>query len=161
MQSIELLNPAEVFQEVLDDLSISSRVVVQDLFSDHRLRMGETDLKRLFAILVSNAIKFHPKRTPHIIAKAQALDAATWQLEVTDDGDGIPKEMRHLIFMPMSKVVSRDKEEGAGMGLAILKKILRTYGGGVIVDTAESGQGTTFTLTLPVLAVQSEESISV
>ncbi|SNR51614.1 sensor histidine kinase [Puniceibacterium sediminis] len=156
MQQVELLNPSEILQDVLEDISISSRVTVHDLVADQLVRMGETDLKRVFAILVGNAIGFHPTHSPEIVVKAQALDSVNWQLEVTDDGPGIPEEVRHLIFMPMSKLVSRDQEDGAGMGLAILKKIVRTYGGKVDVRTAASGKGTTFTVILPVLSSTAE-----
>lgn len=152
MQQVEVLNPSEVLNDVLDDMSISSRVILHDHVPDQLVRMGETDLKRLFAILIGNAITFHPTQAPEILVKAAKLDAVNWQLVVSDDGPGIPQEVRHMIFMPMSKLVSRDQEDGAGMGLAILKKIVRTYGGAVEVGAAASGKGASFTVTLPVLS---------
>ncbi|MFY9823358.1 MAG: ATP-binding protein, partial [Thermoanaerobaculia bacterium] len=67
-------------------------------------------------------------------------------LDVTDDGPGIPPDIRSRVFEPY--VTTRRVGEGMGLGLAISKKILLDHGGDLEV-LASSGAGTTFRLTLP------------
>ncbi|HEV7787019.1 MAG TPA: HAMP domain-containing sensor histidine kinase [Thermoanaerobaculia bacterium] len=67
-------------------------------------------------------------------------------LDVTDDGPGIPPDIRSRVFEPY--VTTRRVGEGMGLGLAISKKILLDHGGDLEV-LASSGTGTTFRLTVP------------
>ncbi|HEV7505952.1 MAG TPA: HAMP domain-containing sensor histidine kinase [Thermoanaerobaculia bacterium] len=67
-------------------------------------------------------------------------------LDVTDDGPGIPPEIRSRVFEPY--VTTRRVGEGMGLGLAISKKILLDHGGDLEV-LASSEAGTTFRLTVP------------
>ena len=60
------------------------------------------------------------------------------------------KQMRDVVLRPMTKLVSRDVDPGAGMGLAQLRKIAWTYGGAVVIDTPKSGKGTRVRVTLAV-----------
>jgi two-component system nitrogen regulation sensor histidine kinase NtrY len=67
-------------------------------------------------------------------------------LDVTDDGPGIPPDIRSRVFEPY--VTTRRVGEGMGLGLAISKKILLDHGGDLEV-LASSATGTTFRLTVP------------
>ena len=67
-------------------------------------------------------------------------------LDVTDDGPGIPPDIRSRVFEPY--VTTRRVGEGMGLGLAISKKILLDHGGDLEV-LASSPAGTTFRLTVP------------
>ena len=71
-------------------------------------------------------------------------------IRVTDDGPGIPEEKRDFVLRPMTKLVSRDVDPGAGMGLAILRKVAQTYGGEVRVLDGKSGVGTQVEVTVRV-----------
>ena len=68
------------------------------------------------------------------------------RIDVTDDGPGIPSEIRGRIFEPY--VTTRKVGEGMGLGLSISKKILLDHGGDLeLVETSETG--TIFRMTLP------------
>ncbi|HEV2851285.1 MAG TPA: ATP-binding protein [Thermoanaerobaculia bacterium] len=67
-------------------------------------------------------------------------------LDVSDDGPGIPPEIRTRVFEPY--VTTRQVGEGMGLGLAICKKILLDHGGDLEL-AGSSGAGTTFRLTFP------------
>jgi two-component system, NtrC family, nitrogen regulation sensor histidine kinase NtrY len=67
-------------------------------------------------------------------------------LDVSDDGPGVPPEIRSRVFEPY--VTTRQVGEGMGLGLAISKKILLDHGGDLEL-LASSGAGTTFRLTFP------------
>lgn len=69
------------------------------------------------------------------------------KLSVTDNGEGIPPESLDKIFRPFFTT----KKKGTGLGLATCKRIIAAYGGTISVHS-EVGQGSTFTITLPVLS---------
>lgn len=70
---------------------------------------------------------------------------ATVALHISDDGPGIPDEIRDRIFSPFFST----KPQGSGLGLAIVRKIVGAHEGWIDVAAA-SGRGTMFTVTLPV-----------
>jgi signal transduction histidine kinase len=67
-------------------------------------------------------------------------------VDVTDNGPGVPREVRPRLFEPYA--TNRSVGEGMGLGLAISRKIMLDHGGDLeLVQTA--GAGTTFRLVLP------------
>jgi len=147
MQAITAVKPAEVLEDVLDDLGLlgASRVSVK---MDHgNVQMGVADIQRIFSVLITNAIRFHPTKTPRLAILGGPISDRDWQFTVTDDGPGIPEDKRDFVLRPMTKLVSRDVDPGAGLGLAILRKVAWTYGGKVEISSGKSGQGTTVVVT--------------
>ena len=69
------------------------------------------------------------------------------QLEVQDDGVGIPESILPNLFEPF--FTTKEKGHGVGLGLAISKGIVERHRGRIDVDS-KPGQGTKFTITLPV-----------
>ena len=74
-------------------------------------------------------------------------------LRVADTGCGIPEEYRTSVFQPFFRVdKSRSREMGGvGLGLALVREITLLHSGTVTVEPAD-GQGTVFTVTLPIQA---------
>ena len=68
------------------------------------------------------------------------------EIEVTDDGPGIPSEQQPHIFVPFYTT----KQKGTGLGLAICQRIVKNHGGSISV-TSRVGEGTTFVVRLPAL----------
>jgi len=103
--------------------------------------------------LVGNAIKFSP-RDSHVEVRVAATttDAV---VAVRDDGPGIPADEVALLFAPFQRTsVSRTSgEPGAGLGLAIVQKIVTALGGRVTVDS-RVGVGSTFAVSLPLAAAR-------
>ena len=99
-----------------------------------------------FASLIENSIKFHGKSRPeiHISAKAQG-DA--WVHSFRDNGMGIDPRHHERIFGVFRRIHS-DAYPGAGVGLAIAKKIIEEHGGRIWVESALE-QGATFFLAFP------------
>jgi len=142
MQPIAAVKPAAVLEDVIEDLSLPEGVRVNRRIDSGSIQMGHTDLARVFSILICNAVRFHPTGTPRIEVTVAPCTARDWEITVSDNGPGIPPDKREFVLRPMTKLVSRDVDPGAGMGLAVLRKIAWTYGGGVEIDTPKSGKGT-------------------
>ena len=70
---------------------------------------------------------------------------------MSDNGRGIPETIRGQLFEPF---ISHGKENGTGLGLTVVQKIVQDHGGDVIVEKT-SAEGTVFRLLLP-LASSSE-----
>ena len=114
------------------------------------IRSDPTRLRQLVFNLVSNAIKFTPTGSVAIRARGEA---GALVIDVADSGIGIPADQLDLIFDPFHQVDGGTTRQfgGTGLGLAICRKIAAALGGGITV-ASEVGRGTTFTLTLPLVA---------
>jgi signal transduction histidine kinase len=112
---------------------------------------GDRDrLVQLILILVDNAIDHAPEGTPVEIALTRRGGSAV--LSVTDRGPGIPVEERDRVFEPFARLETsaRARRGGAGLGLAIARRIVVAHGG-TIVATAEPSGGARFEVTLPMV----------
>ena len=116
------------------------------------IRSDPMRLRQLVFNLVSNAIKFTPAGSVAIRARGDA-GAGALVVEVADSGIGIPADQLDLIFDPFHQVDGGTTRQfgGTGLGLAICRKIATALGGDITV-ASEVGRGTTFTLTLPLVA---------
>ena len=127
----------------------------------HDLPAIETDgawIRRIVGNLLSNAIKY--TRTGSIVLRVREYPAEIvggaggWvHIDVIDTGLGIPADKRELIFDEFSRLGANDRP-GAGLGLAISKRLAEALGGQISVD-GEVGRGSTFTLRIPVQAPES------
>ncbi|AGY59132.1 PAS domain-containing sensor histidine kinase [Gloeobacter kilaueensis] len=100
--------------------------------------------------LLNNAIKFSPpKGTIRLAAHVQSDHL---QIQVQDQGRGIPAEKLRLIFERFQQVDASDSRQkgGSGLGLAICRDIVERHGGRIWVESVP-GAGSTFYLTLPLL----------
>ena len=150
MQAITAVKPADVLDDVIEDLGLSEAVTLTTRMDRGKVQMGLDDLQRIFSTLIVNAVRFHPKHSPRVTVTGGPINDKEWQFTVTDDGPGIPEDKREFVMRPMTKLVSRDVDPGAGMGLAILRKVALTYGGDIQIDTPKSGNGTAVTVTVRV-----------
>src|SRR5690606_17082480 len=73
-------------------------------------------------------------------------DKGRVELDVEDNGDGVPDEVRHRIF---NLFFSTKGKGGTGIGLAVTRKIILEHGGDIWFES-EAGHGTRFVFTLPV-----------
>jgi signal transduction histidine kinase len=105
--------------------------------------------------LLSNAFKF--TRAGRVDLRLNRADAETWTLSVVDTGIGIPAHALEFIFDEFRQVdgTSRRSFGGSGLGLAIVRNLSRMMGGEVRVSSV-LGEGSTFTVTLPLILPQAE-----
>jgi signal transduction histidine kinase len=114
------------------------------------VRGAPTHLRRVLDNLIGNAVKFTPPQGT-ISVSVKQLPKDQVLLEVSDTGIGIPPDQRDRIFERFYQVDGSTKRRypGTGLGLALVKEIIETYGGEVRVES-EVGEGSTFAITLPV-----------
>ena len=151
----ELMNFKEVLSKVLELFKTDKRMELEfqdDSFTDQISILGDD---KLFGRVISNLIingmqAVEPGKKPHIRIWLWLTDRAVF-LEISDNGKGIPLELRDKIFIPNFST----KSQGSGLGLAIAKSGVETAGGKIWYET-EVGKGTTFFLTFPLAKANSE-----
>jgi len=103
-------------------------------------------LAQVFQNLIGNALKYRSERPPRINVTALEQDQQ-WVFTVEDNGIGIQPEYQAQIF-GIFKRLHGNEYPGAGIGLAICKKIVDRHGGSIWVES-EVGKGSRFSFTLP------------
>jgi DNA-binding NtrC family response regulator/signal transduction histidine kinase len=103
--------------------------------------------EKVVSNLLSNAFKFTFEGSVTVTLKP--MEGAV-QLQVRDTGVGIPEEHRERVFERFHRVEGTQARtyEGTGIGLAFVQELVRLHGGEVRVESA-LGQGSTFTVTIP------------
>ncbi|MBI4219090.1 MAG: GHKL domain-containing protein, partial [Chloroflexi bacterium] len=123
------------------------------LVADHAgdlpaIEVDRTRISQVLANLIENAITHTPEGGSVEVTVDRSQDAV--RIAVTDTGVGIPAESLPLIFERFYRVdPSRSRTTGgAGLGLTIVKRLVEMHGGTVWAES-EVGQGSTFTVELP------------
>jgi PAS domain S-box-containing protein len=113
------------------------------------VRGDATRVKQILTNLLSNAVKYNVEGGRiHVVSRAR--DGMV-ELSVTDSGLGLSAEQMKDLFQPFNRL-GRDRSsiEGTGIGLVISQRLAEWMGGGLRVQSA-AGQGSSFTLTLPLV----------
>jgi signal transduction histidine kinase len=74
------------------------------------------------------------------------MKALSVEIRISDNGEGIPAEIRDKIFQPF--FTTKPAGEGTGLGLSLAYDIVKGHGGQINLEST-SGQGTTFRIILP------------
>src|SRR5690606_26280043 len=124
------------------------------------LSLIESDAARIRQVLsnlLSNALKFTERGSITVRVEEREDGAAPtpgrWvAIDVVDTGPGIPKEKQRLLFREFTRL-EPGKRRGAGVGLAMSRRIARALRGDVTL-VSTPGKGSTFTLWLPVIGTR-------
>jgi len=122
--------------------------------------------KQIMYNLLSNAIKFTPEGgRVTVSAHVDQENAPTWPgavtspggwlvVDVTDTGIGIKPEDQDRIFAQFEQLDSSyaRQQQGTGLGLTLTRKLVEAHGGGISVHSDGEGQGSVFTVMLPMAA---------
>ena len=119
--------------------------------------MGDKDrLQQVVWNLLANAVKFTPKNGRiHVVIKR--VDSHV-EIDVRDSGQGIAPEFLGQVFdrFRQADATTTRRHRGLGLGLSIVKNLSELHGGSVRVTSQGEGLGATFTVSLPLQAIQHE-----
>lgn len=115
-------------------------------------------LQQVMTNLLSNALKFSPQGGQ--ITVGARLEGEVVKVWVTDQGVGIPPEAIPNLFHQFFRVDNQDTRSigGTGLGLALVKEIVKTHGGRIWVESTV-GIGSTFFFTLPIADTATESHL--
>jgi len=119
------------------------------------VRADEPRLLETFDNLVDNAIKYSPLGKNIQVSLSQQDGWACFRVQ--DEGLGLSEADKQKIFGKFQRLSARPtaNEGSAGLGLYIVKRIVELHGGRVMADSPGQGQGSTFTVLLPLAGVKS------
>lgn len=151
---LEKQDVRELLKDIVNEFEpLFAKKNVTISFEDHSehadAQIDKRYLNRAVTNLVQNALKFTEKGGVSVYTVNPDKDYVV--IAIKDTGSGIPQEaLPHLFtkFYQASNVLNR-KQEGSGLGLSIVRKIVEAHKGIVWVESLE-GKGTTFYIALPV-----------
>ncbi|MFN8448449.1 MAG: ATP-binding protein [Anaerolineae bacterium] len=112
-----------------------------DTYADLKL------LRQAVTNLLSNAVKYSPEGST--VYTRLNCDGEQIHIEIEDEGSGISKEDQQHLFEAFFRAKNVLAIPGSGLGLSIVKQAIEAHGGSITCDS-EIGEGTTFTLQLPI-----------
>ena len=118
--------------------------------SNARVSGDIDELRAAFANLLDNAVKYSDEDV-RVVVSVSVSDEKRVTVRVADQGIGIPQTQLKRIFKRFYRVPGRfmARVKGTGLGLFIVKSVVKKHGGRVYAESAGLGQGSTFTVQLP------------
>ncbi|WP_298348571.1 chemotaxis protein CheB [Runella sp.] len=162
-RKFEYLHLAKIIQEIKEELKdeIQEKQAILEVGNLYKIHIIPFQFRQLIQNLVSNALKFSDaERLPHIriqskmgkgseFANSRLLPKSTYcHISISDNGIGFEPQYSDQIFRIFQRLHGKEKYEGTGIGLAIVKKIVENHNG-VITATGQLNQGATFDIYLP------------
>ena len=143
----------DTLQGAARDKGITLNLALEDTLPD--VWADPTRIRQILIILVDNAIKFTPSHgTIEVKGRRSETESEVVVIEVADSGCGISTDKTELIFERLFQVAdpALSARKGLGLGLYICKELLSRQGG-KIWATSVPGEGSTFSITLPVFSL--------
>ena len=138
-------------QNVIQFVQPPEEMVIEADLKVHEIYVDPTGFHQILQNLVSNAVKYNDKKNGRIRISLQKAETGEIELEVSDNGPGIPEKYLESIFLPFQTFAVKDRfgKKGNGIGLATVKNIVERICGTISVTSKEDGSGTTFKIRLP------------
>jgi PAS domain S-box-containing protein len=113
-----------------------------------------TRLAQVLTNLLTNACKYTPRGG--LVTLGARVEGGTVEVALRDTGMGIPPDALESVFDMFSQVSQNigRAQGGLGIGLALVRSLVQMHGGTIVADSAGVGQGSTFTLRLPLAPQQ-------
>ena len=144
--------PKSIVRDAAGAVKVPRDVTVQDLSEDQpTLRVDPERMRRVFINLIQNAIDAMSQGGTLTVSSKKS--DGNVEITLTDSGSGMSKKIMENLWKPFQTT----KAKGLGLGLAICKRIVDAHGGSISV-TSKAGEGTTFTMQLPLRPVEVKEA---
>lgn len=136
-------------QELRERHALEPEAVVLDRSRRLRVRGDEAELGVIFRNLLENAVKYSDDPIRIRVGIVEVPDGRV-RVEISDEGIGIPKQELGRIFNRFYRA-GRDVQRqvsGLGLGLFVVRTLLRKHGGGIVALSEGAGRGSRFVVTL-------------
>jgi signal transduction histidine kinase/CheY-like chemotaxis protein len=154
--SMEAVRVGDVVRETIDlirplaerrGITIEDRVEAAD---GAHVRADRQRLTQVFLNLASNAVKYN-RNGGNVTFSSARTEGGKLEVQVVDTGPGIAPEHLDRVFTPFDRLGAEQMEvEGTGIGLTLSKSLVELMGGEIDVHT-KLGEGTVFSVTLPIV----------
>jgi PAS domain S-box-containing protein len=151
--AIETVNVARLIEQIFVFCNTENAFELHISGDKSEYLVARTPLELVLRNLINNAMKHHDMPQGNVSISFVKLSNCL-QFSVADDGPGIPLEHRERAFAMFQTLQPRDKIEGSGMGLAIVKKLIESFEGTIEI-TANQPRGAIFTFTWPAKLIPS------
>jgi signal transduction histidine kinase len=154
----EPVDLAEVTHQAVSDLE----AVIEE--SGGRVEIGDlpvvladpVQMRHLVQNLISNGLKFHRDGVPPEIRISGRKRGRFAEIEISDNGIGFEPQYNARIFRVFERLHGRGTYPGTGIGLALCRKIVDRHGGTISAESTP-GEGSAFTVTLPLHSVDAPD----
>jgi two-component system sensor histidine kinase KdpD len=162
-ESEERAQPLHLREVSIGDIVRSGLHRAETVIRDHRVvveipealppvSVDPASITEVIYILLDNASKYAPAGST-ITVQAAREDDRQMRITVSDQGPGIPEELRERVFDKFFRVPGRESHDphrsGIGLGLPIARRLVETQAGRIWTETPASGNGTAVVMTLP------------
>jgi len=149
---VELVKLNGLMDEVkLLSIPLESEIILK--YNLPEIYVSSTEISHIFHNLVNNAVKHHDKENGTITID-HSSNTTHHIFSVTDDGPGIPENMRDRVFKMFQTLRPQDEVEGSGMGLAIVKKLVERRGGTIWLETPKNNKGLSVFFTVQISKIE-------
>ena len=162
-KSLKYSNGNKNLYEIIEGSFKMIKVVVDNEFSftidekfkmyqvNHSYGLKNADVISIFINFVKNSLEAN---ATHIDIKVENEKGEYLLINITDNGNGIPKNMRDNIFAPNKSSKEENDLNLRGNGLFLVQNLLKMFGGDVRLKKTELGEGTEFVVKIPVKTIK-------
>ncbi len=135
----------DLISEVVESLHLGNGFEVINRCENIELQSNKTQLFQVLSNLIGNAKKYHDKEKGSVVLNSKStIDEI--EISVKDDGPGIDKQYHQSIFEIFNKGEATSRKDSTGIGLAIVKKLVKQNKGNITLNSAP-GKGSEFIFT--------------
>ena len=141
-ERVELVETRTIVRSVVELLGLPDVVTIEIGDELPTIESASPPLQQIFLNLIGNAVKHNRSPNPRVEVHARP-DGRFVEFSVRDNGPGIPAEYQERVWGIFQTLEARDKVEGTGIGLSLVRKLVDAQGGRAWVESAP-GNGATF-----------------
>jgi PAS domain S-box-containing protein len=154
----EKVDVGVLVNDVIELISPPAKIAVNVMPGMPTIETERVPLQQVFINLIGNAVKHAGTETPRIDVTWNEKPGGTYiEFAVKDNGRGIAPQYHDRIFAIFQTLEARDRVEGTGIGLSVVKKIVESHGGRVWVES-DVGKGATFRFLWPKIPKGGDDS---
>ena len=149
LNSPERIDTGALVREVIELLAPPEEAIIEVPSQMPNVTAERVPLQQVFLNLIGNALKHTRVERSDVVVRIGWRDLGdAFEFSVSDNGPGIDPEFHERIWGIFQTLAPRDKVEGTGIGLSVVRKIVETRGGSTSVESS-ANQGATFRFVWP------------